>query len=163
MRYLIDLFAWLLIGGTDTGTGAAILWNIVMAVLVAPDDLLTEHAFAGVFQLVSAISDTVRVGSLIDRPLVDDGSTAGVQNFLSDVLESAVDREAACTDIARGLGLVSVHPGVFAAKGSTEVGGESRRLRVLVHGRLGLESGYVCVHITEASEAILLRLLTCNA
>ena len=121
MRYLIDLLARLLIGGSNAGASATILLNIVMAVLVASHDLLTEHAFAGVFQLATAGSDTVRVGSMIDRPLVDDGSTARVQNFLSDVLESAVDGEAACTDIARRLSLVSVHPGVFAAEGSTQM------------------------------------------
>ena len=84
MRHLIDLLTGLLIGGPNTGTGAAILLNLLVAVLVATaDDLLvTEDCLAGVVELGPGIADAVGVGADLvadtARPLADDGCPAGV-------------------------------------------------------------------------------------
>lgn len=118
MRHLIDLFTGLLVGRTDTCGGTTILLNVIVTIFTATSNLLTEDAFA-VVKVRSSSSYAVCVGpglmADMARPLVDDGSTAGVKNLLGNILESAVDREAASTDVACRLMLVYMHPGVFAA------------------------------------------------
>ena len=112
MRHLIDLFARLLISGTDTWAGAAILLDVFVAVLVSTAHLLTK-ALATV-KVRSNSANAVSVGPYlmtdVARSLIYNGSTTGVEDLLSYVLESAVDREASCTDIACGLVLVHMHP-----------------------------------------------------